>query len=73
MHVLINSHSPYFIHVIEVYSQQEKIKDFKFYLTKEESNGDITIQDVSEDLEPIYALLYRSLQELENLNSNLES
>ena len=73
MHVLINSHSPYFIHAIEVYSQQEKIKGFKFYLTKEESNGDITIQDVSEDLEPIYALLYRSLQELENLNSDLEN
>ena len=70
MHILINSHSPYFIHAIEVYAQQEKIKDFKFYLTKEESNGEITIQDVSEDLEPIYALLYRSLQELENLNSD---
>jgi len=73
MHILINSHSPYFIHAIEVYSQQEKIKDFKFYLTKEESNGEITIQDVSEDLEPIYALLYRSLQELENLNCDLEN
>lgn len=73
LHVLINSHSPYFIRAIEVYIKQENIEGFKFYLTEEESNGDVTIQDVSDDLEPIYKLLYRSLQELENLNSDFEN
>lgn len=73
LHVLINSHSPYFIRAIEVYIKQENIEGFKFYLTEEESNGDVTIQDVSDDLEPIYKLLYRSLQELENLHSDFEN
>jgi len=69
MHILISSHSPYFIHAIEVYSKKEKINNPKFYLTQENKNGLITMKDVSDDLEPIYNLLYKPLQELESLKS----
>ncbi|MGP1576275.1 MAG: AAA family ATPase [Treponema sp.] len=71
MHILINSHGPYFIHAIEVYAKQQKIDKPKFYLTKEDSYGRITMQDVSDNLDPIYTLLYRPLQEFGNLNSSL--
>ena len=69
MHILISSHSPYFIHAIEVYSKKEKIKNPKFYLTQKNKSGLISMKDVSDDLEPIYNLLYKPLQELENLKS----
>ncbi|UTC83233.1 AAA family ATPase [Treponema denticola] len=69
MHILISSHSPYFIHAIEVYSKKEKINNPKFYLTQENKNGLISMKDVSANLEPIYNLLYKPLQELENLKS----
>lgn len=67
MHILINSHSPYFIRAIEVYAKQENVNDTKFYLTKEDDDGDVAMQDVSDDLKPIYSLLYDPLQKLENL------
>jgi len=69
MHILISSHSPYFIHAIEVYSKKEKINNPKFYLTQENKNGLISMKDVSANLEPIYNLLYKPLQELESLKS----
>lgn len=69
MHILISSHSPYFIHAIEVYSKKEKIYNPKFYLTEEIKDGLINMKDVSDDLEPIYNLLYKPLQELESLKS----
>ena len=51
MHILISSHSPYFIHAIEVYSKKEKIKNPKFYLTQKNKSGLISMKDVSDDLE----------------------
>lgn len=68
MHILINSHSPYFIDAIDKFSQIYGIrKDCKFYLTKETENKEAsTLLDVSDDLNEIFALLYDPMQEMEN-------
>lgn len=65
MHILISSHSHYFVNAIEVYSKKYEISTPKFYLTREDSNGNIDIDDVSCNLEPIYNLFYRPLLNLE--------
>nr|WP_318717953.1 ATP-binding protein [uncultured Treponema sp.] len=68
MHILINSHSPYFIDAIDKFSQIYGIrKTCKFYLTKESENRESsTLLDVSEDLTGIFDLLYEPMQEMEN-------
>ncbi len=67
IHILLNTHSPYFLNAIEVYADKYGIADkCSYYLT--EGKGDRTeIEDVSENIERIYAKLARPLQDLENL------
>lgn len=67
IHILLNTHSPYFLNAIEVYTDKYGIADkCSYYLT--EGKGDRTeIEDVSENIERIYAKLARPLQDLENL------
>lgn len=67
LHILINSHSPYFIDAIDVYSDKYGIKDnCKYYLSNEQSNKSIELIDTTSNLEPIYELLTSPLQDLEN-------
>lgn len=75
MHILINSHSPYFIKAIDVYAQKYEIrKTCKFYLAKDdESHKTAQLRDVSSNLEEIYELLFIPLQELEDERSEIES
>lgn len=64
VNILLNTHSPYFLNVIEVYSQKYNIGDLcKFYLA-DENNGITRIVDVTNETEKIYAKLARPLQEL---------
>lgn len=66
LHILINSHSPYFIDAIDVYSKKYGIKDdVRFYLTEKVDIFSVNIADYSKNLEPIYKLLTRPLQKLE--------
>lgn len=66
MHILINSHSAFFIESIETYEKKYGIRDFcKFYLTEEKLDTKSTIfRDVSDQLQPIYSLLYSPLEKL---------
>lgn len=65
--ILLNTHSPYFLNAIEVYSEKYGIdRDCKYYLADDE-NGITTFADVTDQAEKIYAKLARPLQELENL------
>lgn len=67
MNILLNTHSPYFLNAIQVYSDKYQITDkCKYYLT-EEQNRRVFIVDVTENIERIYEKLARPLQELENL------
>ena len=67
MHILINTHSPYFLDAIDVYSSLHGIREkCRFYLAYLD-DGKGCVEDVSESIEKIYKLLARPFQELENL------
>ncbi|WP_311486435.1 AAA family ATPase [uncultured Anaerococcus sp.] len=67
MHILINSHSPYFIRAIEVYSAKHKVYDIcKYYLSKNNENTGLSeIKDVSNNVEEIYSVLSVAFDTLE--------
>ena len=70
MHILLNTHSPYFLNAIEVYSKKYEIADkCKYYLAKPEEEFSI-IEDVTNNIEAIYSKLARPLQRLENERYN---
>ena len=67
MHILLNTHSPYFMKAIEVFSAKYAIADkCKYYLAQSEGDSSI-IFDVTSSPEEIYRLLARPLQDLENM------
>ena len=66
MHILLNTHSPYFLNAIEVYSVKYGIDDkCNYYLASTENNVS-KIEDVTHNIEKIYKKLARPLQDLEN-------
>ena len=71
LHILISSHSHYFVNAIEVYSKKEDLRLPKFYLTQENEDETVSINDVSQDLEPIYNLFYKPLIKLEETEFEL--
>ena len=67
MHILVNTHSPYFLNAIEVYSVKHGIDEkCKYYLAtiNNEYSG---LEDATTNIEKIYSKLARPLQELENV------
>lgn len=70
VHVLINTHSPYFLEAIEVYASRYQIEEnCNYYLADNNpsSHGVFTITNVTNETERIYEKLARPLQDLENL------
>lgn len=67
VHILLNTHSPYFLRALQVYSAKYQIADScKYYLA--DNIGDTAIiADVSDNIEKIYAKLSRPLQRLEDM------
>ena len=66
--ILLNTHSPYFLDAIDVYSHKYDIADrCKYYLAEDDDDTTAAVvTDVSSDIERIYDKLSRPLQELEN-------
>jgi predicted ATPase len=67
MHILLNTHSPYFLNAIEVYSVKYEIADrCNYYLASLSPSGQTsTIINVTNDIEKIYKKLAKPLQDLE--------
>lgn len=66
MHILINTHSPYFLNAIEVYSEKHNIVDrCKYYKAINEGSYS-TIKDCTENIDEIYRQLSKPFQDLEN-------
>lgn len=66
LHVLLKTHSPYFLNAIEVYSAKHGIADkCKYYQAKVE-DGQTHIDDVTDNTEAIYKQLAKPLQDLED-------
>ena len=67
----MNTHSPYFLNAIEVYSAKYGIDDkCKYYLSSSQ-DGIGFINDVTNNIEAIYSKLARPLQDLENEGGRL--
>lgn len=66
VHILLNTHSPYFLNAIEVYAAKYGVADkCKYYMTRTEEDGSY-IDDVTGNVDAIYRKLARPLQVLEN-------
>ena len=71
MHVLLTTHSPYFVSAIEVFSEKYKVDDkCKYYVAENEGNSSI-IKDVTGNTREIYRKLARPIQDLENIRYNI--
>lgn len=66
IHVLLNTHSPYFLRAIQVYSAKYKSTDICKYYLSEAFKDQANITDVTSNIEKIYAKLARPLQKLED-------
>ena len=66
MHILLNTHSPYFLNAIEVYTHKHGISSKCRYYLAENTGATSIIKDVSDNIEEIYQKLARPLQVLEN-------
>lgn len=67
LHILITTHSPYFLRAIQVYSAKHGIAGrCRYYLSELNADRKAVISDVSDNIEKIYAKLASSLQRLEN-------
>ena len=67
MHILLTTHSPYFLNAIEVFSERHKIDNkCKYYVAENEGNSSI-IKDVTGNTREIYRKLARPIQDLENI------
>lgn len=76
IHILINTHSPYFLNALEVYSARHHVADKCTYYLAEESpdphNGHLSvINDVTDNTELIYRKLALPLQRLEDEAASL--
>lgn len=67
LHILINTHSPYFLNAIEVFSSEYRISDKCSYYLAENEGVHSKITDVTSNIEAIYKKLSRPLQTLENI------
>jgi len=66
MHILLTTHSPYFLNAIDVFSDKHKVADKCNYYLAEDSGNMATIENVNDNLEAIYAKLANAFQVLEN-------
>ncbi len=67
INILLNTHSPYFLNAVEVYSEKYGIeKKCEYYLTDESDEG-LIVKKVTGHTEEIYAKLASPLQKLEDL------
>ena len=66
MHILINTHSPYFLNAIEVFAAKHNINSkCKYYIARREKEGSV-VEDVTGNVETIYNQLAKPFQFLEN-------
>ena len=67
LHILINSHSPYFINAIEAYAAKYEIANkCNYYLAKLDNQMAI-FENVTTNTEPVYALLAEPLRKLSKI------
>lgn len=72
LHVLLTTHSPYFLRAIEIYSHKHEIENVcKYYLSNNEGSN-AAFEDVSDSREKIYEKLAAPLFELEQERGEID-
>lgn len=66
IHILLNTHSPYFLEAIEVYASKHEVVDNCKYYLSQQMEHEFCIEDVTDDIERIYQKLASPFQVLEN-------
>ena len=66
LHVLLNTHSPYFLRALQVYSAKYETADSCRYYLSELDGEQAVLSDVTVNIEKIYEKLSRPLQKLED-------
>ncbi|WP_247949737.1 ATP-binding protein [Streptococcus mitis] len=67
LHILINSHSPYLVEAIDIFSKKNGINNsVKYYLSKD------GIKDVTDSIDKIYEQMYVPLNRLEELAEDFD-
>lgn len=67
VNILLNTHSPYFLRAIQVYSAKYERSDVcKYYLSELDKKGKAYITDVTDNVDKIFAKLADPLQKLED-------
>lgn len=74
LHILLNTHSPYFLRAIQVYSAKYEIADrCNYYLAENDIENNVAfIRNVKGNIDKIYKLLSHPFQVLENEQYNLQ-
>lgn len=67
LHILLTTHSPYFLNAIEVFSVIYDIADKCNYYLSETNNREVKFINASRNIDKIYAKLAKPLQDLENM------
>lgn len=72
LHILINTHSPYFLNAIEVFSKEYGVDECRYYLAKKIDDFTSEIKDVTHDTGIVYAKLAKPFRLLEEKRVELE-
>lgn len=72
LNILLNTHSPYFLNALEVYSAKYKIEEKCKYYSFELKDKDIIINDVTNSIDIIYKKLSKPFQTLEDLQYRID-
>jgi len=74
VNILLNTHSPYFLRAIQVYSAKYERNDVcKYYLSELDEKGMAHMTDVTNDVDRIFAKLAEPLQALEDERCKIEN
>ncbi|MDC3418717.1 AAA family ATPase [Aquibacillus salsiterrae] len=66
--IIVNSHSPYFIEAMKVFSDKYELEEkTNFYLTQKNKNQSSVIKNVTKDLDTIFEKLTEPFMELEDI------
>lgn len=68
MHVLLTTHSPYFLYAVELFTGKYGMKETSHYYLAESHGEQTTLSDVSTNIDTIYKKLADPFQKLESLS-----
>lgn len=73
MHILLTTHSPYFMEAIEVFSLKHSISHrCNYYLASSTESGRTKFDNVNEHLEDVYVLMAKPFDDLERIKSEIQ-